>query len=75
MTGVSKKWIVLYPCQEDCYSQVIPLDDIRLHSTIGRRCDCSPRVEEEVIIHNAFDGREFSEYEHQPTGYRLLKTA
>ena len=41
---------------------VIPLDDLKLHVESGEWCHCEPRITEDgVVIHNAYDGREFFE--------------
>lgn len=41
---------------------VLPLNDIKDHNE-SKFCKCEPRVEEDgkLIIHNAYDGREFFE--------------
>jgi len=39
---------------------VLPKNDLRGHQE-NARCDCKPRVENNLIIHNAFDGREMLE--------------
>jgi hypothetical protein len=54
-------WINLYPFWGDSYTQIIPEDDIGLHSETGTRCNCNPRVVGIRVIHNAFDGRDFTE--------------
>lgn len=44
---------------------VLPLNDLKLHSEGGEYCHCKPRIEREseavIVIHNAYDGREFYE--------------
>lgn len=44
---------------------VVPLDDLKPHTEGGEWCACAPRVEAagggKVVIHNAYDGREFYE--------------
>lgn len=39
--------------------QVIPDDDLKLHSLI--HCECHPKYEDGFFIHNSFDGREATE--------------
>ena len=39
---------------------VIPTNDIYSH-TESADCDCEPRVEEGVVIHNSYDRREIIE--------------
>lgn len=44
---------------------VIPVGDLKEHNSDGKLCHCKPRLEKEgdgwVVIHNAYDGREFFE--------------
>lgn len=40
---------------------VIPLNDTHDHQQ-SERCHCEPRIEDGVVIHNAFDGREGVEW-------------
>ena len=44
---------------------VLPLNDLRPHVEAGEWCHCQPRIQQEgegkVVIHNAYDGREFYE--------------
>lgn len=44
---------------------VLPVNDTMMHEEDGEYCHCNPTVERHdygtVVIHNAFDGREFSE--------------
>lgn len=44
---------------------VLPVDDLRPHIETGTYCHCKPRIEREgggtVVVHNAYDGREFYE--------------
>jgi hypothetical protein len=44
---------------------ILPIDDLDTHEEEGTECRCNPRVEKEpgqlIIIHNAFDQREFFE--------------
>lgn len=39
--------------------QVVPDDDFKPHSLI--HCECHPRFEGGIFIHNSFDGREATE--------------
>ncbi|GAA5560688.1 hypothetical protein Asch02_02199 [Acinetobacter schindleri] len=39
--------------------QVVPDDDLKPHSLI--HCECHPRFEGGIFIHNSFDGREATE--------------
>jgi len=50
---------------------VLPLNDLKSHSETGTRCACQPRIENGergnvIVVHNAYDGREF--YEHNEAG-------
>lgn len=47
---------------------IIPLDDIEDHK-ISEECSCGPRREEDLIIHNPWDGRDILE------GYELISSA
>jgi hypothetical protein len=40
------------------YVHVYPLHDIAPHNTDSAVCPCNPRTEDNVVIHNSFDGRE-----------------
>ena len=40
---------------------VVPLNDLKPHVESGRWCHCKPRIDGDVLIHNAYDGREFFE--------------
>lgn len=41
---------------------VIPVDDLRSHIEVGKYCHCKPSiVDGNIVIHNAYDGREFYE--------------
>lgn len=42
---------------------VYPQGDILPHVTTGDYCPCDPRVEDGIVIHNSWDGREESEPE------------
>ena len=39
--------------------QVVPDDDLKPHSLI--HCECHPKYEDGIFIHNSFDGREATE--------------
>ncbi|MCT9416495.1 hypothetical protein KTI94_06895 [Acinetobacter baumannii] len=39
--------------------QVIPDDDLKPHSLF--HCECHPKYEDGIFIHNSFDGREATE--------------
>ena len=44
---------------------IIPLNDLKPHIESGTYCPCAPYIKREppneLVIHNAFDGREFYE--------------
>lgn len=40
---------------------MVPLNDLKPHIESGAWCHCQPRIEGDVVIHNAYDGREFFE--------------
>jgi hypothetical protein len=45
---------------------VIPNNDLKSHVDTGEWCHCQPRIEtaengNKIVIHNAYDGREFYE--------------
>jgi len=42
---------------------VVPINDIDEHDTEGNQCKCDPEIKilDELVIHNAFDGRELIE--------------
>lgn len=48
---------------------VVPINDPKMHVEVGTYCHCKPRTQNEgsgtVVIHNAYDGREF--YEQEPS--------
>ena len=48
---------------EDAFYHVIPIDDKIEHVTDGTDCPCDPirKPNELLVIHNAFDNREFDE--------------
>lgn len=37
--------------------EVIPVDDLRPHEC-GLDCWCKPRVDDDIVVHNALDKRE-----------------
>lgn len=47
---------------------VLPLNDLKSHVEAGEYCHCKPRIQWEVngavVVHNAYDGREFFEVEN-----------
>ena len=44
---------------QQLFIHVYPTNDLREHVTVGLECWCKPRVDEDdVIVHNALDGRE-----------------
>lgn len=54
---------------------VEPVNDWKPHLTSGEFCKCEPRVEvqsngNKVVVHNAWDGREFFENEVTEYGIR-----
>ena len=40
---------------------VYPLNDLREHVLEGTTCWCHPKIEDDVVVHNAMDQRERSE--------------
>lgn len=46
---------------------VLPVKDIKSHIEEGKYCPCKPRVDGGVVIHNAFDAREFYEINPEVT--------
>lgn len=58
----NKKWgIYEYP---DGGVEVKPLNDVQKHEA-WINCPCEPEVKEDVLVHNAFDGREYSEPDNE----------
>lgn len=51
---------------------VLPVNDLKPHVETGTRCHCEPAVRAEgaglLVIHNAYDGREFYETEEDDEG-------
>lgn len=50
---------------------ILPVNDLKPHAESGTRCACAPVVSENhdntghtLVIHNAYDGREFFEDTH-----------
>jgi len=43
-----------------CDIDILPINDIKEHSC-GGECICNPEIENNLIIHNSFDGREATE--------------
>jgi len=60
----SKQWLVQVSSDENVH--VLPANDLKLHLE-AFCCHCQPRIQREsdynrdLIIHNAYDGREFAE--------------
>ena len=55
---------------------VYPLDDLREHDTESDNCPCQPRIEYvgeggKVVVHNAWDKREFLERWEEEKGKYL----
>lgn len=42
---------------------ILPINDDKPHKETGFDCDCEPKIdwENELIIHNSYDGREYVE--------------
>jgi hypothetical protein len=40
---------------------MLPLNDLKSHNEIRKYCHCKPRLNGNLVIHNAYDGREFFE--------------
>lgn len=55
---------------------VVPINDLKRHDENGTHCACDPRTEDvgegKMIVHNAYDGREF--YETEEEARQLLKS-
>lgn len=58
-----KQWAVGSPDPETGVVPVWPLEDAAGHDVDSLACRCGPRLKHEgtVLVHNAFDGREFLE--------------
>ena len=48
------------PCKDTDIIHVMPNNDTMPHHN-SKDCPCNTRVDDRIIIHNSFDGREFSE--------------
>ena len=63
-----KRW-QLWHSKEPCAVHVVPTNDLKEHVERGTWCHCEPRLEAEgdgtIVIHNAYDGREFVETENE----------
>lgn len=61
------RW-VRYECEDEptVPAHLVPTWDIRGHSLSPEGCPCAPvwNVEDNMHVHNAFDGRERYEYGH-----------
>jgi hypothetical protein len=51
---------------DDARIYVLPLNDLKPHVENGEWCHCQPRIDGDVVIHNAYDGREFYKEEFEP---------
>lgn len=45
------------------WNHIVPTNDLEPHDIIGMLCACGPRIDwdRQLVIHNAFDGREIIE--------------
>ena len=43
------------------YTHVYPIDDWFPHWLEGTTCRCNPEVDANIVVHNSFDGREWTE--------------
>lgn len=64
MAMISGGWLVREARGEP--TQVIPLDDLRPHST-DDPCWCKPFIEDGIVVHNSMDGREQYEAGRKPS--------
>lgn len=46
---------------------VVPNSDKRPH-TLDTNCECGPKIEDEMLIHKAYDAREVREQMHEENG-------
>jgi hypothetical protein len=46
---------------QDNPPEVTPINDLRPHM-VGKKCWCKPFYDEDVLVHNALDGRETLEF-------------
>ena len=53
---------------------VLPIGDVREHDEYGEDCLCNPRIEDEVVVHNSFDGREHFEPNHDEQHCKFCQT-
>lgn len=51
-----KNWQIFRDDDKDI-TYILPLNDIKSHQW-GLSCSCNPKQDENMIIHNSFDGRE-----------------
>ena len=54
------------------WQHIIPVDDLKEHTTIGG-CECDPKIDWEVmiVIHNSYDHREVVERANEIVGQQL----
>jgi hypothetical protein len=66
-------WDVAVAQRDETFIQVLPVNDLKSHNEAGEFCHCEPRLERYpnkiIVIHNAYDGREFTEIDRQTTGH------
>lgn len=59
----NERWAV--DLKPDGYVHVWPIEDDEFHDLTGTECHCRPRMERvgqgTVVVHSAFDGREYVE--------------
>lgn len=59
------KWLASHQRADSENYHVLPVDDIKEHNSSGQYCRCQPEIRQEsegtLVIHNAYDGREFFE--------------
>lgn len=50
---------------EISWFHVVPVNDTSSHNTSGKECDCQPvlKHDDRLVLHNAWDNREFDEME------------
>lgn len=55
---------------------ILPVNDLKPHKDAGKYCACQPAISENhdntghtLVIHNAYDGREFFEQDESPKGH------
>lgn len=62
--AVSSIGTYLFNLTENRY-HILPVDDLKPHNESGEWCKCAPEIRREgehvLVIHNAYDGREFYE--------------